>query len=236
MQLELSSIHTLRATVDHLDGPIVSTLAIGDECRSLVFNRSGELIFGSSQHVILGTRENWETFLYREPTDIEFESEVVLEVASNSDIIFAAVSDGNVYQITPYQTTHIKMALINFACVSNTPKLCASEEFLAISVGVRTLLIYSLLSKTEHEFVLPNTLMISSSCFDTDGSLLLLDSVKERVSKYRITEGVVPQLLWACDGVKDGLAVCVDITRKHGCIFVTGSSQKIHLINKGSFD
>ena len=233
MQLKLLSTHTLRTTVDHLEGPTVCTLARGAECRSLIFNTSGELVFGSSQHVILSTRE---TFVRREPKEIKFESEVVYNVASNGDTIFAAVSDGNVYQITPYQTTHIKMALINFACVSNTPKLCASEEFLVISIGVGNLFIYSLLSKTEHENVLPNTQMISSLCFDTDGALLLLDSVKERVSKYRITEGVVPQLLWACDGVKDGLAVCVDITRKHNGIFVTGSSRSIHLINNGNFE
>ena len=200
MQLELSSIHSLRATVDHLEGTTVSTLARGAECRSLVFNRSGELVFGSSQHVVLSSRADWNTYMWRGPKDIQFQSEIVYSVAQNSDRVFAAVSDGTIYQITPCQLSNPnhKTTLIRYAYnFDHIPKLCASDAFLVISVGTDKLLIYGIVTTNKHEFVLPNTHTIGSVCFDHDGGLLVLDSVKERVSKYRILkEEHTPDKQW----------------------------------------
>ena len=145
MQLELSSIHSLRATVDHLEGTTVSTLARGAECRSLVFNRSGELVFGSSQHVVLSSRADWNSYIWREPKDIQFQSEKVYSVAQNSDRVFAAVGDGTIYQITPCQLANPnrKTTLIRYAYnFDHIPKLCASDKFLVISVGADKLLVY----------------------------------------------------------------------------------------------
>lgn len=204
-------------------------LARGQKCRTLAFNELGELVFGSGGCIVLSNID----LMCRHPIDIVFQSNAVSCVAQYRMCIYVALSDGVVYEIYPYQMTHHRRELFVVNKVNHLCQICVFNEFLVVTKSHQSILIHNILTDTGESHTLSGVSVITSFCFDHDGHLLVLDSKEERVSKFMIAEGQPPKLLWRCDGVKHGLALCVDTSAKHRCIFVAGWNRTLHLIYAG---
>lgn len=208
----------------------VIKLVTGKECRSIVFNEIGELVFASDKNVLLSSKN--EHYCWRQPNDISFPHADHIDcVAQFRMHVLAVLSNGSIYEITQHEDTHKKSHLFKIYQVSRPTNLCVSGRFLVASSGTSCVYIYNLFTREFKTYELQNVRDISSMCFDHDGALLILDAVRESVCKFRIAEGAAPVPVWTCDGIAGGLAMCVDTAGKHKCIFVAGSTQKIHLIN-----
>lgn len=199
-------------------------------CRLLLYNEIGELVFGTGDHISLSDIN----LACREPTDIDFKSSDICCVSQYKMCIYAVLSDGAVYEIFPHKMNHLKVELFIVDNGNHLCRLCVFGDLLVVSQSHQNLLVHNIFTGVSESQTLSSVSAITSICFDHDGHLVVMDSEEERVSKLLIVEGKPPKVLWSCDGVKNGMAVCVDTYAKHRCIFVAGSDRKLHLIHAGT--
>ena len=67
-------------------------------------------------------------------------------------------------------------------------------------------------------------------CTHPDGDICLLDTKNSKVCKYRVYEEKDPQLVWECNGVELGYAICCD---EQGLIYVSSAGKMLYVINSG---
>lgn len=183
-------------------------LTRGSICPTISFNEIGELIFGCSENVLLSERK---TYTWREPKEIKFPGKTVRCVAQHRMYIYALLSDGVVHQILqdPVIRSYETKQVFSISKTYEYPQMDVSSEYLVVSTGKNRLTAHNLISNSRRNLSITNVGCIGSLCFDSDGTLLVLDSSNGTVNKFHI--GVDSHLLlWTCQDVKGALSICTD--------------------------
>ena len=101
------------------------------------------------------------------------------------------------------------------ALSGNILAVCGSEI-----IGLK---LFDVRTKNSRTQSIPGSGVIHSICTHPDGDICLLDSQNGKVCKYRVYEETDPQLVWECNGVEQGYAICYD---EQGLMYVSAARNK----------
>ena len=86
-----------------------------------------------------------------------------------------------------------------------------SGNILAVCGSYNTgITLFTLFLKKSRTRIIPGSGQIRSICTHPDGDICLLDTKNSKVCKYRVYGEEDPQLVWECNGVELGYAICCD--------------------------
>ena len=106
-----------------------------------------------------------------------------------------------------------------------------SGNILAVCGSYNTgITLFTLFLKKSRTRIIPGSGQIRSICTHPDGDICLLDTKNSKVCKYRVYEEKDPQLVWECNGVELGYAICSD---EQGLIYVFLAGKMLYVINSG---
>ena len=121
--------------------------------------------------------------------------------------------------------------VLGLSATNKSPRIAVNDDHLVVSNAEgHQLYVYAFSSKASRPYLpTDDGNWIRSVKFDSDG-LITLD-VSGVVSKYKISDGKSPDLIWHCPAIRGAYALCVDQSR--GTIYVNGPNHTLYIISAG---
>ena len=218
MEYFLAPIVAVPKSLQHIKDLNVT---IGTFCRAVHHTKNGDLIVGSSCSIAL--YDGNFTKLYS--TGRETSSNVCSVMQQKDGTILAFFSNGTLLTLSPSLEKRKETPTGGYK------KSALSGNILTIcGPNITGMKLFNIQTNNHRTYSIPGSGQIHSVCTHPDEDICLLDAKNSKVRKYRIYEEMGPQLVWECNGVEQGYAICCD---EQGLTYVSAAGKKVYVINSG---
>lgn len=195
----------------------------GTYCRSLLHTPDGNLAVGSSQCVLL----------YNQSFSLQAQS----AQTSSNILSLNQLGDGSILTllhksfdlITLSSSSLIKLNNTTLATQGLRRSTISGDLLIICGAEIKGLKVVHC-RRGNFTNSIQGSAQIRSICTHPDGDICFLDTQNNKVCKYTVSECDEPKLVWTCQGIIDGYAICCD---KRGLVYVTASGKKLYIIHEG---